>query len=370
MSNSKKIYFTPGPATIPTDVTREAQQDFCNYRGLDIGVAELSHRSKEFEWILIDLETSLRKLLSVPDNYNILFLHGGGQTQFSSIPMNLCSELKKRSADYIINGSWSKTSADEAEKYVNVERQMFLADLSHKRAAPSGEQLVVNEQSSYRYYCDNETIEGVEFDYVPDTGVANIPLVGDMTSNFLSKPVDVSKYGLIFSGAHKNLGLSGLTIVIVRNDLIGKHMPFTPSIQCYETIAKNKSLLNTPLTFAIYVAGLYCKWILARGGLEGMDQFSKEKAEHVYGVIDNSDGFYTCPVEKRWRSRMNVVFALSDKTLEARFVREAEAAGLYELEGHRYVGNCRASLYHGITLADVERLTTFMLDFKRRHSTN
>lgn len=362
MSNLKKIYFTAGPAPIPDEVKQEIKRDYCNYNGLDIGVGEISHRSATFESILSELETDLRKLMRVPENYSILFMHGGATTQFASVPMNLCPELNKYSAEYIVNGSWSKKAADEAEKYVTVKRQTF----NDKKSAPSKEQLVAEDDVSYRYYCDNETIQGIEFDYIPAAS-AKVPLVTDMTSNFLSKPIDVSKYGVIFASVQKNFGLAGLAIVIVRNDLLGRHMPIVSSVQCYEVTKKNRSLLNTPLTFNIYVAGVYCKWILARGGLEGMDRLSREKSSLIYELVDNSGGFYSCPVEKKWRSRMNVVFLLGDKSLESKFLDDAKAVGLNELKGHRSVGGCRASLYHGISLEDVKRLTQFMIDFQRRH---
>ena len=226
------------------------------------------------------------------------------------------------------------------------------------------------EDVTYRYYCDNETIEGVEFNYAPEytTNSAKAPLVCDMTSNFLSKPIDVSKYGCIFAGAQKNCGISGLTIVIVRKDLIGKHMRIVPTLQNYQVIDSSKSLHNTPLTFAIYVANLCAIWALERGGLDGMDRASKEKSSLLYDLIDNSQGFYLNNVEKSSRSRMNVVFLLANKDLEAKFLEESKAANLFELKGHRSVGGFRASIYNGITLDNVKRLAAFMESFRRKYS--
>lgn len=365
MSSERKLYFTAGPAKIPIQVMEQIQKELLNYNGLDISVLEMSHRSKEFDFIITQAEADLRKLLKVPENYSIMFMHGGAKTQFDAVPMNLCSEVDKHSLDYIINGSWSKMAATEAEKYAKVSRQLLKSDKFIR--APSKEELVANDEATFRYYCDNETIQGVEFNYVPE-GNPNVPLVSDMTSNFLSRPIDVSKFGVIFAGAQKNCGIAGLTIVIVRKDLIGKHMRFTPTIQNYKVTHENRSLYNTPLTFAIYVAGLCFKWVLAQGGLEAMDQISKEKSSLLYDAIDNSGGFYTCPVAKDSRSRMNVVFLLSNKDLESKFLEESKAANLYELKGHRSVGGFRASLYHGVTMDDVKRLLKFMENFRKKYS--
>lgn len=365
--STKKLYFTAGPAKIPSEVMLKVQEELLDYNGLNIGVMEMSHRSPEFAAILKETEANLRKLIKVPDNYTILFMHGGAKTQFDSVPMNLCSELGKHKVEYLVNGSWSKMAAKEAEKYAQVTVQELKSE-SYTRQ-PARDELIDNDDVTYRYYCDNETIQGVEFNYVPncEKNGSNVPLVCDMTSNFLSRPIDVSKFGVIFAGAQKNCGISGLTIVIVRNDLIGKHMRVTPQIQNYQVMKKDNSLSNTPLTFAIYIANLCAKWALDRGGLEALDQFSKEKSQLLYDLIDQSNGFYTNPVDKSSRSRMNVVFLLGHKDLEAKFLEESRAANLFELKGHRSVGGFRASLYNGITMDDVKRLAGFMTDFMSRH---
>lgn len=363
-NQNKKLYFTAGPAKVPREVMEQVHNELLNYRGMDISVIEMSHRSKEFEAIITEAEHDLRKLLNVPDNYSILFMHGGSKSQFDSAPMNLCHELGKCSLDYIINGSWSEMAATEAGKYAKILKQTLKSDKFNRQPKP--EELVENEVV-YRYYCDNETIQGVEFNYVPESKSNQIPLVCDMTSNFLSRPVDISKFGLIFAGAQKNCGLAGLTFVIVRKDLIGRQMPFTPTMQNYKIMHDSRSLYNTPLTFAIYVADLCFKWMLERGGLEAMDRMCQNKSKILYDLVDNSGGFYTCPVEKCSRSRMNVVFLLANKDLEPKFLEESKAAGLYELKGHRSVGGFRASLYHGVQEDDVRRLAKFMNDFQLKY---
>lgn len=368
-SNPKKIYFTAGPAKIPDEVMQQVRDEFLNYKGMGIGVCEMSHRSKEFELIIDEAEANLRRLLRVPDNYSVLFMHGGAKTQFDSAVMNLCSEPDAHLLDYIVNGSWSKMAAKEAEKYTKVHRQLLRSEKFDRQ--PRKEELVNKEGVRFRYYCDNETIEGVEFNYVPEheSGSQAVPLVCDMTSNFISRPIDVDKFGVIFAGAQKNCGLAGLCIVIVRNDLLGKHMRFTPTIQNYQVMQKNKSLYNTPLTFPIYVANLCFKWALAKGGLDAIDEISKKKSKILYDLIDNSAGFYTCPVSHDSRSRMNVTFLIHDNSLDAKFLEESKQAHLYDLKGHRSVGGFRASIYNAITVEDVERLAKFMTDFRRKYST-
>lgn len=364
MAEQKKIYFTAGPAKIPAEVMKRVHEELLDYQGLNISIMEMSHRSADFVTIRDKAESDLRKLLSIPDGYSVLFMHGGAKTQFDSVPLNLCPELDKYTLDYVVTGSWSKMAADDAKKYASVQVQSIQGDKFDRLPAPS--ELVTIKDARYRYYCDNETIHGVEFDHPPVCG--NTPLVCDMTSNFLSRPIDVSKFGVIFASCQKNCGIAGLTIVIIRDDLIGKSMKFCSKIQSYQVAKANKSLYNTPPTFAIYMAGLCFEWILERGGLEAMDKISKEKSNLVYETVDNSGGFYVCPVAKDSRSRMNVVFTLSDSGLDEKFLKESKAAGLYELKGHRSVGGFRASLYHGITLDNVVRLCKFMKEFRQRNS--
>lgn len=365
MSEERKIYFTAGPAKIPREVMEQVQKELLNYNGLDISVLEMSHRSKEFDLIITAAEANLRSLLNIPDNYAVLFMHGGAKTQFSSAPMNLLGSESNKVVDYIINGSWSKQAAQEAEKYATVNRQHLKSDKFNR--IPTKDELVSDKQAIYRYFCDNETIEGTEFNYVPESE-PKIPLVSDMTSNFLSRPIDISKFGVIFAGAQKNCGVAGLVIVIVRKDLIGRHTKEISTIQTYQVMQESRSLLNTPLTFNIYVANLCFKWMLERGGLEAMDKFSKEKSGLVYSAIDNSGGFYISPVPENSRSRMNVVFVLSNKSLDSKFLEESKQVGLYELKGHRSVGGFRASLYHGVSLDDTKRLVKFMTEFRERYN--
>lgn len=362
--SDQKIYFTAGPAKIPTEVMKQVHEELLDYKGLNISVMEMSHRSAEFVKIRDKAEADLRQLLKIPDNYAVLFMHGGAKTQFDSVPLNLCSTLDKCTLDYVVTGSWSEMASDDAKKYAAIKKQSVLIEPNGKfNHLPSKDELSNFADACYRYYCDNETIHGVEFNYVPESD-PDVPLVCDMTSNFLSRPVDVSKYGVIFASCQKNSGISGLTIVIVRDDLIGKNMRVCPKIQNYQVMKTNKSLYNTPPTFAIYIAGLYFEWILKQGGLEAMDKMSKEKSSMVYEEVDGSGGFYACPVAKDSRSRMNVVFTLANSNLDGKFLEESKAAGLHELKGHRSVGGFRASLYHGITLNDVRRLCKFMNDFR------
>lgn len=361
--SKRQLYFSSGPTMIVPEVMKQVHDELLNYRNMGISVMEMRARTKEFGLIIDEAESDLRKLMDIPDNYSVLFMHGGARTQFDSIPMNLCPE--NSSAEYIVTGTWSMTAANEAEKHACVQRQVLLQDSATR--VPNFEELKSKNSVAYRYYCDNETAQGLEFNYIPVDG--QVPLVCDMSSNFLSRPIDVIKYGLIFAGAQKNCGIAGLGIVVVRNDLIGKQRSHTPTLQNYKVIAESKSLHNAPPTFAIYVAGLCFKWLLRNGGLEAMDKISKEKSDLVYDTIDNSNGFYTCPVSCESRSRMNVVFSIANnKQLETEFITEAANEGLYELKGHMSVGGLRISLYHGIGLDDVKRLVKFMEAFRAKNA--
>ncbi|KAG9511375.1 Phosphoserine aminotransferase, partial [Fragariocoptes setiger] len=368
MSAIKHRYFTAGPAKIPEDVMIQAQKELLSWRDTGRSVLEMSHRSKDFDEILTTTEKNLRALMKIPDNYTVLFLQGGAQAQFDSVPMNLCSCVEVCDAEYLVTGIWSSKASKEAQKYVKVVTRK--ADTPNYERLPTEEEMPLCGCACYRYYCDNETIQGVEFKRVPKTS-ENCPLVCDMTSNFLSRPVDVSKFGIIFASAQKNCGTSGLAIVIVRDDLIGKHMSVTPSTQNYQIMRDNKSNYNTPPVYAIYLAGLCVKWILDKGGLGAMDKISCEKSSLLYHTIDESKGFYFCPVEKNSRSRMNVVFLIGgskgNAELEKKFLAEAEQAGFHDLKGHRLVGGLRASLYHGVTLDDVRALIDFMKSFQDRN---
>lgn len=363
MNTEKKMYFSAGPAKLPADVMNTIHEELLDYRGTGISVLEMSHRSEEFNKIIMEAESDLRKLLEIPDDYSVLFMHGGAKMQFSAIPMNLCGAYDK--VDYIVNGSWSKMAAAEAEKYTTVNKQL-LKSVKFNRL-PRKDELTDVSGSKYLYFCDNETIEGVEFNHLPEVD-GDCVLVSDMTSNFLSRKIDVSKFGVIFAGAQKNCGIAGLTIVIIRKDLLGKQHALTPKLLNYKVLHEQRSLYNTPLTFNIYIAGICFRWALEQGGLDALDQFSKEKSGLLYNTIDDSKGFYVCPVEKSSRSRMNVVWLISNKDLDAIFAEESRKANLYDIQGHRSVGGFRASLYHGITLDMVKKLCQFMVDFKSKHS--
>ncbi|WP_290651831.1 3-phosphoserine/phosphohydroxythreonine transaminase [Aquisalimonas sp.] len=358
---TSRVYnFSAGPAVLPEAVLEQAASEMLDWRGCGMSVMEMSHRGKEFVSIAAEAEQDLRDLLGVPQHYKVLFLQGGATGQFSGIPMNLLRGGER--ADYINTGSWSKKAIKEATKYcqVNVawgadeETPMHIGAPSEWRLDP---------QASYAHYTPNETISGVEFHWVPDTG--GVPLVADMSSTILSRPIDVSRYGLIYAGAQKNIGPAGLTIVIVRDDLIGGALPQTPSVWDYKLQADADSMLNTPPTFSWYLAGLVFKWLKHQGGLEAMAELNKRKADKLYAVIDNNP-FYSNPVDPACRSWMNVPFVLADGRLSETFLSEAEAAGLTTLKGHRSVGGMRASLYNAMPEAGVDRLIEFMQDFARR----
>ncbi|XP_022085537.1 phosphoserine aminotransferase-like isoform X2 [Acanthaster planci] len=335
-----------------------------NYNNMGLSMMELSHRSAEFSKIVHETLQDLRDLLDIPDNYKILLLPGGGTGQFSAVPMNL---LRGGSADYIITGSWSAKAAKEAEKYGKVNA--VFPKLDKYTVIPSQDKWNLNPEASYVYYCDNETVHGVEFPFVPET--KGVPLVCDMSSNFLSRPVDVSKFGLIYAGAQKNIGCAGVTVVIVREDLIGHAIRECPVIFDYKVQVGNNSLYNTPPTYSIYIMGLVFKWLKDQGGAAKMAEFSRIKSQLIYDVINNSDDFYHCALEKSARSRMNVVFRIGGKDgvdeLEKKFVEESQKLNMVSLKGHRSVGGMRASLYNAITVQEVNKLTDFMLDFMARH---
>ncbi|KAL3887365.1 hypothetical protein ACJMK2_027307, partial [Sinanodonta woodiana] len=368
MSESKKVInFSPGPAKLPEEVLLQAQKELVSYGSAGISVMELSHRSSQFSKIINNTETCLRDLLNIPNNYKVLFLQGGGCGQFSAIPLNLIGLKPDHTADYIVTGSWSSTAAKEAEKYGKVSR--VLPKLDSYTVIPDQSTWKLNPDASYVYYCANETIHGVEFQFVPETH--GVPLVCDMSSNILSRHVDVSKFGLIFAGAQKNIGCAGVTVVIVREDLLGKALPITPVVFCFHTQAGNNSLYNTPPTYSIYIMGLVFEWMKRQGGVQQMEEKSIMKASAVYNVINNSSGFYVCPLDKSCRSRMNIPFRIGkpegDEFLEKKFIDESEKRGMIQLKGHRSVGGIRASLYNAVTVAETEALVTFMKDFMEQH---
>ena len=350
--------FSAGPAALPEPVLREAAAEMLDWHGSGMSVMEMSHRGKEFMGILAETKALLVELLNIPSNYKVLFMQGGALGQNAILPMNLLRG--RQSADYVHTGEWSKKSIEEAGKYCTA-RVAATAEGSRFTHVPKQDSWQLDPDAAYVHICSNETIGGVEYHWTPDTG--DVPLVADMSSNFLSKPVDVSRYGLIYGGAQKNIGPAGLTLVIVRDDLLGGALPITPQVFDYKHLADNDSMINTPPTYAIYIAGLVFKWIKAQGGLEGMARLNQAKASLLYGAIDAS-GFYTSPVAREDRSLMNVPFRLSDPSLDAAFLKGAEARGMVQLKGHRVVGGMRASIYNAVPLEAVQALVDYMKEFE------
>jgi phosphoserine aminotransferase len=353
--------FSPGPAVLPIEVMEQAQGELLDWHHSGMSVMEISHRSTAFMQVASEAEADLRDLLSLPHNYRVLFLQGGASAQFSLVPMNLAAPHS--TVDYINTGHWSHRAIAEAARYCKVHLAGD-AGGDYLRVPPQSE-LRFSADAAYAHYTPNETISGVEFGYVPQTG--RVPLIADMSSSILSRPIDVSQFGLIYAGAQKNIGPAGLTVVIVRDDLIDRARPETPVVFEYRAIADNQSMLNTPPTFAWYMAGLVFKWLKSAGGLAAVGERNRIKAEILYAAVDESR-MYENPVAKDARSRMNVTFTLSKPGLDAAFLAEAAAAGLHGLKGHRVLGGMRASIYNAMPLAGVETLIAFMRDFERRHA--
>lgn len=358
-----KIYnFAAGPAVLPSEVLQQVQAELLDWHGAGMSVMEMSHRGKEFMAIAAEAEADLRELMGITANYKVLFLQGGGSAQFAMIPMNLLRG--KKTADYLNTGEWSKKAISEAKKYCEVNVVASSADKNFSYAPTQGE-WKLNPDAAYVHYCSNETIGGVEIFWTPDVGA--VPLVADMSSHILSRPIDVSKYALIYAGAQKNIGPAGLAIVIVREDLIGETLPGTPSMYDYKIHADNESMYNTPPTFAIYVAGLVFKWLKAKGGLSVMEKTNIEKANLIYDYLDQTD-FYGSPTAKENRSRMNIPFTLKNEALDEEFLKQAKARGLVQLKGHRSVGGMRASIYNAMPIEGVRVLVDFMKDFEKSNS--
>ena len=354
--------FSAGPAALPDEVLLQAQAEMLDWHGAGCGVMEMSHRGKEFMSILDQAEADLRELMGIPEQYKVLFLQGGATQQIAQIQMNL---LAGRSADYIVTGSWSKKAVKEAQRIGNV-RVAASTESSGFTRLPTAEEIKLDPFAAYLHVCTNETIHGVEIpaERIADTGV---PLVADMSSHILSRPVNVEKFGLIYAGAQKNIGPSGLTLVVVHRDLLGMAPLTTPTVMDYAVMAENGSMLNTPPTYGIYMAGLVFQWLKRQGGLSGIAAVNAEKARILYSAIDNSDGFYTNPVDPDCRSRMNVPFVLANPDLDAAFLSESKAAGLASLKGHKSVGGMRASIYNAVSLTGVQVLVDFMNDFAKRN---
>ncbi len=353
--------FSAGPAVLPEEVLRQAQEEMLDWHGAGCGVMEMSHRGKEFMSILAQAEADLRELMGIPEQYTVLFLQGGATQQFAQIPMNL---LAGRSADYIVTGSWSKKAVKEAQRFGQV-RVAATTEASNFTRLPTADEIKLDPFAAYLHVCTNETIHGVE---IPAERIAEVgvPLVADMSSHILSRPVPVEKFGMIYAGAQKNIGPSGVTLVIIHRDLLGMAPLTIPTVMDYAVMAANDSMLNTPPTYGIYIAGLVFQWLKRQGGLAGMAEVNAEKARILYECIDNSGGFYTNPVDPDCRSRMNVPFVLADAALDAAFLAESKAAGLASLKGHKSVGGMRASIYNAMPLAGVQALVDFMNDFAKR----
>ena len=358
---SRVYNFSAGPAVLPEEVLKEAAAEMLDYRGTGMSVMEMSHRSKSYETIIEDAESDLRDLLHIPENYKVLFLQGGGSTQFAMVPMNL---MKNRVADYIITGQWAKKAHKEASIYGKANAIASSADKTFSYI-PDCSDLPVSEDADYVYICENNTIYGTKFWTLPNT--KGKLLVADQSSCFLSEPVDVSKYGLIFAGAQKNVGSAGTVIVIIRENLITEDvLEGTPTMLRYKIHADAKSLYNTPPTYGIYMCGKVFKWLKAKGGLEEMKKINEEKAKILYDFLDESKLFKGTVVKKD-RSIMNVPFITGNEELDALFVKESKAAGLENLKGHRTVGGMRASIYNAMPKAGVEKLVEFMADFEKKH---
>ncbi len=367
--------FSPGPAALPLEVLEQAREELLDWHRSGMSVMEISHRGKSFMQVAAEAEADLRELLAVPESYKVLFVQGGASAQFAMVPLNLTAPAS--TTDYLDTGHWSKKAIEEARRYcaVRVAAESgsghppagpgdgVTACAARQRVPPQSE-LTLDPRAAYVHYTPNETISGLEYCYIPQT--RGVPLIADMSSSILSRPLDVSKFGLIYAGAQKNIGPAGLTVVIVHEDLLGRARPETPSVFNYQAVAGSHSMLNTPPTFAWYMAGLVFKWLKKNGGLAAMGERNRDKALALYAAIDGS-ALYRNSVAEDSRSWMNVTFTLNKPELEAAFLDEAAAAGLHNLKGHRVLGGMRASLYNAMPLAGVQALIAFMRYFERRH---
>jgi len=353
--------FSAGPAVLPVEVLEEAQRNLIALPGVGMSILEISHRSKPFDEVIEGCEADLRALAGIPSNYRVLFLQGGASLQFSMVPMNLLPV--GGSADYVVTGSWSEKAVKEAKRVGSVKIVASTAGENFVRVPQQGE-LALDPSAAYVHYTTNNTIFGTEFHYVPDVG--NVPLVADTSSDMLSGPIDVKRFGLIYAGAQKNLGPSGLTLVIIRDDLVARTPPSLATMLQYAVHVENKSMYNTPPVFGVYIMGLVLKWLLKEGGLAAIDARNSRKADKLYAEIDRT-GYYRGHASKDSRSRMNVTFRLPSEDLEKKFVKEATAAGLDGLKGHRSVGGLRASIYNAFPEEGIDALIQFMSEFERRN---
>ncbi|HEB78700.1 MAG TPA: 3-phosphoserine/phosphohydroxythreonine transaminase [Methylothermaceae bacterium] len=356
-----RVYnFSAGPSMLPAAVLERARAEMLDWHGCGMSVMEMSHRGPHFKQIAEQTEALLRELMGISEDYHCLFLQGGATGQFAAIPMNLLGD--RRTMNYVLTGSWGKKAAAEAKQYGEVKIAAS-SEAEKFTTIPDPATWQVDPEAVYLHFASNETIGGVEFPFVPEVG---IPLVCDMSSDILSRPVDVSRFGVIYAGAQKNMGPAGITVVIVRKDLLQPPLPGTPQVFDYARQAEAGSMLNTPPTYNWYLLGLVLEWLKDQGGVEGIEKCNIEKAELLYGTIDAS-GFYRNPVDPRYRSRMNVPFTLADPELDSLFLEQAKAEGLVNLKGHRSVGGMRASIYNAMPLEGVQALVQFMQEFERRH---
>ena len=361
MGNERVYNFSAGPSMLPLEVLERAGAEITNYQGSGMSVMEMSHRSKVFVKIFEDTKAKLRRLMNVPEEYEILFLQGGASTQFSMAPLNLIGKTGK--ADYAVTGNFSNIAYKEAKKYGAINLAASSEDKKHTYI-PTQDQLQLDPEASYFYYCANNTIYGTEWQYIPETG--SVPLVCDMSSDILSRPVDVSKYGIIFAGAQKNMAPAGLTVVIIKEELAGRELPYTPLMLNYKTMIDKDSMYNTPPCWCIYILGLVLDWLEEQGGTPGMEAIKHSKAQMLYDVVDNSE-LFTSAVEPGSRSDMNVVFRTASEELDAKFVKESVEAGFTNLKGHRSVGGMRASIYNAMPTEGVEKLCDFIKAFDKNN---
>jgi phosphoserine aminotransferase len=361
---SRVFNFSAGPATLPADVLIQAREELLDWGGQGMSVMEMSHRSKAFIGIAEKAESDLRELLAIPDNFKVLFLQGGATLQFATVALNLANQ--DSIVDYAVTGSWSKKALAEARRFANANVALNLAESGIPWGPiPEANEWSLSDDAAYLHYCANETIAGIEFAFVPSNGAC--PVVSDMSSTLLSRPIDVDRFGVIYAGAQKNIGPAGLTIVVVREDLLGRARSITPTLLDYAVMAESGSMSNTPPTFAWYMAGLVFAWLKSEGGLSVVAERNARKAEKLYTAIDESD-FYSNPVHPSCRSRMNVPFTLADSALDPVFLAEADKRGLSNLKGHRSVGGMRASIYNAMPEAGIDALLEFMREFENTHA--
>lgn len=349
---------------LPAEVMQQAQEELINWQDLGTSVMEVSHRGKPFIEVAEQAESDLRELLSIPSDYSVLFMHGGGRGQFSAVPLNIAGQNEL--SQHLVTGQWSVAAEEEARRFCQTQIIATSKEHEGKMYVPKQDEWTIAEESAYFHYCTNETVDGIEIDWVPRSTSGNVPVVADMSSNILSKPLNIEDYGLIYAGAQKNIGPSGLSLVIVRNELLGKERRDTPSIFNYGLQAKSGSMYNTPPTFSWYLAGLVFKWLKAQGGLSKMAETNLQKSQLLYSRIDES-GFYNNNVRQDYRSKMNVTFKLRDESLNDSFLKQAEENGLVALKGHRSVGGMRASIYNAMPISGAQALVDFMKEFERKN---